>query len=212
MEIKRIITPEEKKCRHCHQEIHLEATVCHHCGHYQNMYYDILTPTTFISLLFLLLTGIQAFEAYQANENAQETLLEVKSTLNIADMAMRMRIGLRSGLIDLEYVALHSDNEVQRISANNLLQRISADYDSVHSRTIESNIPNDLSAIKQMMILQPTDSDSAAYARLIDIIQHNDDLNEVSFSFIVLRKFTKYPFKMFDIKSVTKWYENQYPK
>lgn len=108
----------------------------------------------------------------------------------LADMGMRMRIGLRSGLEDLTSRTRSADSELERKRAKGLLTRITADYEAFPIAEYPGGRPIPL---------------------LVQVIRSDKNLNAVAAAFIALRKVTGQQFTMFDFGGVERWCKEKAP-
>jgi hypothetical protein len=215
------LIPEKKTCRYCHETILNNAIVCCHCGHFQNLLRDYISPTNLVAVLLLILTGYQAYQANESNQSAKKALREIEYTLSISDAAARMRIGMKAGLLELQSFDSQAYDENIRFLSRSLLQKITADYDSVVSKqliTIDSlfigkpskrtHVPLSRSSVRIALGYSSDTPDSLILSNLLQDIESNENLDEIASDFVKLRFLTSIPFKMFDFDFVNKWKSN----
>ncbi len=129
---------------------------------------------------------------------------------NVADMAMRMRIGLRSGLTDLRKIQSTSNSETIRQLAARLYSRILIDYESTSAIFMNEYGFQDISNIKKFYNIPPNASDSLFRSNIVQTIENDDiDLSQVALNFQILRKLTGVKFNMFDFAAVQDWSKKQ---
>ena len=209
----------KRSCRYCHEEINIMASVCPHCNHYQTAVRNWIPTTSIISFLLLALTAWQAYNAYESNQAANEALRKLRYTVLISDAASRMRIGMKEGLNELRSFDSSAYDEDLRSLSRSLLSKITADYDSVHSKLkfkdfymfkrtwYESSLIKP--SLSELITLKPKVSDSLIISMLLKDIEDNHDLNLVARATIMLRYLTNIPFKMFDYDFIKRWKDNR---
>lgn len=128
----------------------------------------------------------------------------------LADIGMRMRIGLRSGLTDLTARAKSADSEFERRRAEGLLTRITADYEAVYTVTFQQESGGSPATAATAAGFPPKDPNKPVPA-LVNVIRSNRHLDYVALAFIALRKATGQQFTMFDFAQVERWCKEKAP-
>lgn len=132
---------------------------------------------------------------------------------NISDAALRMRIGLKSGLIDLQKAINTYEDDYLRNMANNLYADICEDYDRINTQFLKRDYPDSLEIIESNNIDFNFQTMNTEISNLIEIINNNEWLNQISVAFVTLRVKTGIHFEMFNIDQVNDWWlKNKYQK
>jgi hypothetical protein len=123
----------------------------------------------------------------------------------IADYAMQMRIGLRSGLTHLLQFQRTAPNEIVRMRAKSLIEIIGTDYETAIKDTLrEFNFQSVLQASPIYSLDKLRNAPNLVPA-LLEVIESDKNLKHVAFAFLALREATGFPFQMFDIDGVNRW-------
>lgn len=125
---------------------------------------------------------------------------------NIYDAAMKMRMGLRSGLTDLNNLIKTSENIYLKNSAVAIYKSICNDYDSVQTKSFNKLYPDSTKFNKLKKLSLGFEVIKVDIPNLIKMIKTGENLNDVAFSFIILRKKTNKQFRMFDIQQIDYWW------
>ena len=126
----------------------------------------------------------------------------------IADNAMKMRIGLRAGLEQLQNMQTESSSEKIRQRSKVFFESIAADYEAVLKEyRPEGGFKNPKEA-RLFAGLPDTISNSVLNGKLVQIILTDHNLTQVGQAFLFLRECTGVRFKMFDVKAVEQWCTN----
>jgi len=146
----------------------------------------------------------------QLSKEVKKSIVKIESDLNelskITDSAMRMRIGLRSGLKDLNDLKNSSIIEYLKTRAENIYRDICYDYNRIAEARFREIYPDTVKpdAIKPIVI--GFDAIEATIPNMVKIIQTENNLNSVATAFIIFRRKTGIQFKMFDIQEVNEWW------
>lgn len=119
-------------------------------------------------------------------------------------MAMQMRLGLKSGLVNLQRTE-ESPDSLKRKLASGLLQKISADYARITVRNYQLHAKDAMHNATGFLSLRPNASKREVWSGLVGKIESDYDLNWVAVYFILLRQTTGIPFRMFDFRQVERW-------
>lgn len=124
---------------------------------------------------------------------------EISSLGVIADSAIKMRIGHKSGLVKMLEIIKNEKNQIVKRRAQDLLDNISSDYDAFSLRYIDAwNIDN---YVKAGLATESKDLNQKK-AQLIKMIEKEEDLNNVAILFQNLRKNGETNLKMFDFDAI----------
>lgn len=138
-------------CPHCKEMIRSDASVCNQCNRYKCSALNFLNAPNVLSFILLLISGFQAFEAYQenkqatiSNNQAQEAAIKAEKALHEvedirADIIKRdsiIRLGLRaqferSAYKDSYIIMTETTPEIQELMNKQLpifTQMIEPDY------------------------------------------------------------------------------------
>lgn len=152
----------------------------------------------------------------QLRNEVNKSLVKIENDLNelskISDAAMRMRVGLRSGLIDLNNLKSTLKNDYLRKRAKTICENICSDYDRINEKGYKEVYPDTLKPAEIKEVPYGFDVIKADIPNLIKIIRTEDDLNFVAAAFIILRRKTGIQFRMFDIQQVNKWWSENRDK
>jgi len=129
----------------------------------------------------------------------------------LADMGMRMRVGLRSGLEDLTTRARSAENVRERSRAEGLRTRIVADYDAHYGPVFQQEFNANPTVAALNITRRGLKDPSKPVPVLVDVIRSDKDLNDVAMAFIALRKATGQQFIMFDFAEVERWCKEKAP-
>jgi hypothetical protein len=137
---------------------------------------------------------------------------QISSLGEIADLAMRMRIGLRSGLEGLILRAKTATNESERRMAQDFLARISSDYETFHRPKPRGPGPSTAREALSGASDPPFDPDNPKpVPAIVRIIREESNLNAVALAFLALGETTGHQFRMFDIEGVQEWCKEHAP-
>jgi hypothetical protein len=151
----------------------------------------------------------------QVNREVDRVMATLQNDVTVmgqlADLGVKMRIGLRSGLEGLAAEAKTAPNGTTRLRAQSLLDSISADYETlVLSDLREVHAQHALDGLESWGLGELRKKPSVVPG-LVDVIHQNPHLEHVSYAFLALREATGYPFKMFDIEALDRWCEVHQP-
>jgi hypothetical protein len=124
----------------------------------------------------------------------------------IADLGVKMRLGVREALDGLVLKAKTAATAKDRLRAKNILESISRDYEKVTRDQIRMGNFTDARTYFFAIAgggLKP-DSPKALPA-IIRVVRGSLDLNTVSAAFLALDEMTGHQFRMFDIDEVEEW-------
>lgn len=135
------------------------------------------------------------------------------STLGeIADLGTRMRVGLRSGLEGLTLKANAATNETERRMAQDLLAKISSDYETLHRGSLRGPPPiTARQALSGVPDLHFDPNNPKPVPAIVRIIREEANLNVVALAFLALGETTGHQFRMFELDSVEQWCKEQAP-
>jgi len=125
----------------------------------------------------------------------------------LADLAMKARLGFRKGLEGLALRAKSGQTEDDRGRARDLESAIAADYEAAHTKGIERFSPGDFLGAATMATAGSANTIDVKQPvpGLVNVIRKEQDLNTVCLAFMALRKVTGRQFAMFDFASVEQW-------
>ncbi len=134
-------------------------------------------------------------------ERSVESVHEDMQELSVnANAAMRMRLGLRSGLTELIERSKTAPAPLIRQNAAELLTSIALDYDQVIKAELARVAPNTPAGLVQMWVPK-----AKGIAGVVDFLRTEGDLNRVAYAFAALRELTGDKFRMFDLDGVDNW-------
>ena len=135
----------------------------------------------------------------------QSIQTDITSLSQIADYAMQMRVGFRSGLTHLLELQRKAPSETVRMRAKSLIETIGTDYETAIKETLrEYNFQSVLQA-SELYRLGKLRNAQNLVAALLEVIESDRDLSHVGFAFLALREATGFSFRMFDIEGVNRW-------
>jgi hypothetical protein len=158
----------------------------------------------------LIKQAVNAKVAQEVNQRMAVFDRSLTTLGELADMGMRMRIGLRSGLADLTARAKSADSESERRRAGELLARITADYEAVSTVDFQQNLGASPATAATVAGAPPRDQNKPVPS-LVYVIRSRRQLDYVAVAFIALRKATGQPFTMFDFAQVERWCKEKAP-
>ena len=140
-------------------------------------------------------------------ESEEKYIENIQNILDIGDAAMRMRLGLRSGLNDLAYFMNRNADANLSLIAKNYYLQIKNDYNRNSIDNFNRKYPNPANIVQpELLGMYEHDTD---VRRLIKVLENNDSLlNQIADAFVGLRHKTGENFEMFDFEKVNKWWEN----
>jgi hypothetical protein len=145
-------------------------------------------------------------EINKSVKNINEQLTESTA---INDAAIRMRIGHIEGLNLLKSYSKNAIFLNNRARANELLIKITNDYVTFNERMSKDLIGYGKDGIVVNLLHLKIENDSSAIMNLVDLINTNLYLNDISSAIVLLNIKAGTNFKPFEIKEINSWYKEK---
>jgi len=155
----------------------------------------------------IVLRSVQNLLKNEINKSLNKFESDLKEYSKIFDSAIKMRIGLRTGLTDLKELKNSMANEYLRNSAEDIYDDICSDYDRIHAEGFNKQYPKTINPGDIKEVYFGFKSITADIPNLIKIIQTENELNTVAVAFLTLKRKTGIQFRMFDIQNVQIWWD-----
>ena len=133
----------DKQCKWCKKDIHIEASVCHHCSRHQSSFmrnlenYNIPVGI-FISIIMVVLSIYSALEARKEQIIASNAKAEVEKVANIMVKISHIIADGSSNWDGMPKAHLNKikeyENEIKDILDSNLNQQIEKDLKEINSK------------------------------------------------------------------------------
>ncbi len=130
---------------------------------------------------------------------------EINSVGRIAEAGSRLRIGLRTGLVDLVDIQKNAPNEAVKERAASLLKAVAKDYEDAAWVSMKAhNATNVVQFLRQISDM-PKELDLNSEKNLVECVHKELDMGCVALAFLALREKTGVAFNVFDIEQVEVW-------
>jgi hypothetical protein len=150
----------------------------------------------------------------QLNEKLRPVQQRISFVGQLSECEMRMRMGFRSGLDELNgLLKSTTDPDVTRFGKSTLATT-SQDFDDRIGGSVKQLGVPAMQALVSYLISQhrPQQSLPANLHDVVQVINHEQDLNAVAGAFVAFRELTGASVKMFDFGAVESWCSNNQPK
>lgn len=145
----------------------------------------------------------------QVSESVDQAMEVLKADITtigqLADLALRARIGYRSAIDGLIAMAENAPNDEARSRAEELLERIGTDYEQVMIIRIGSQDSPGIARPGEFYNPEKWEGDESAIAHWVNNMRTTADVYGLTSAFLALRDLTDYQFTMFDVGAVEKW-------
>jgi hypothetical protein len=131
---------------------------------------------------------------------------EIAEMGDVASASARLRLGFREGLDALTKQSTSSDESVRNYARRSLLM-IGSDYET----NLKKQFP-EISTLKLEALLFSPGKAPTGLKSILLAIQHSDNVNAVTASFMVMRETTGANIPVFDIPAAEKWCADNEPK
>lgn len=139
--------------------------------------------------------------SYELKAKLKEAIEKDNESLNelveISDAALFMRLGFKRGLTELKDYSLNGRFSRNRVRALELLNKITKDYEEIHSNMSNSDL-------QQMACYVISNGDEIEdYIKVINEEEFN--LNKISATILLLNRKAKTAFKLFEFDRINEW-------
>jgi len=143
----------------------------------------------------------------QVTEKLRPVQQRISLTGQISESEMRMRMGFRSGLDELDKLLKStSDADVVRFGRSTLA-KVSEDYDARLQEDVKTSGNKAMQALGMYFTSRhrPQESVPGNLRGVVQVIYRDSDLNAVAGAFLAFRELTGASVKMFDFAAITSW-------